>query len=231
MPDLRLATAVGAAIVLGTVELRRHLPESLRWLETQGRHRAAARIVDGIVRGEARSPSEPRGAGKPAELRVPRWGGVVAVIRHYPVLLLHGPRVGLRSVRRPLCAVRASAAGVACSEHRDPRRHAEQPGCRCGGNPKLGFPDAGAVPALQPVVSPQRGTRRRHCSRNGCGRLFHGRDEIRLYVSEPPSGPVGEAAGSPTNDKHPPLLDPVRWTRMECAGSQHRRYTCLQRSI
>ena len=50
----RAVFAFGALIALVTVVLRRHLPESPRWLEGQGSVTAAHAIVDGIAEGRVR---------------------------------------------------------------------------------------------------------------------------------------------------------------------------------
>jgi MFS family permease len=50
----RAVFAFGALIALVTVVLRRHLPESPRWLEAQGSVGAAHAIVDGIAEGQVR---------------------------------------------------------------------------------------------------------------------------------------------------------------------------------
>jgi MFS family permease len=53
----RLAFAMGATLGLGILFLRRHLPESPRWLFIHGREEEAERLVDGIE-GEVRESTE-----------------------------------------------------------------------------------------------------------------------------------------------------------------------------
>ncbi|MEO8993765.1 MAG: MFS transporter [Rhodanobacter sp.] len=53
----RAVFGFGAVIALMTVALRRLLPESPRWLESQGQADAAARIVDRIAQGQTRFPN------------------------------------------------------------------------------------------------------------------------------------------------------------------------------
>lgn len=86
----RAVFAFGALIALVTLVLRRHLPESPRWLEGQGDVTAAHAIVDGIAEGQVRFEpvsvvrrvDAPPGRGPLAGLRV--------LVRHYPGRLALG---------------------------------------------------------------------------------------------------------------------------------------------
>lgn len=86
----RAAFAFGALIALTTVILRRHLPESPRWLERQGRVTAAHAIVDRIAEGRLRFESASFGPQiHPAPARE-RLKSFSALIRHYPGRLALG---------------------------------------------------------------------------------------------------------------------------------------------
>jgi MFS family permease len=86
----RAVFAFGALIALVTVVLRRHLPESPRWLEAQGSLTAAHAIVDGIAEGKVRfetvSIDDPVHA---APGRGP-LEGLRILVRHYPGRLALG---------------------------------------------------------------------------------------------------------------------------------------------
>jgi len=86
----RAVFAFGALIALVTVVLRRHLPESPRWLEGRGSVTAARAIVDGIAEGRVRfeTPSIDRRAD-PAPERRP-LEGLRMLVRHYPGRLALG---------------------------------------------------------------------------------------------------------------------------------------------
>lgn len=90
----RAVFGFGALIALMTVVLRRHLPESPRWLESRGQSAAAAGIVDGIAQRQTRFPASWRTsgvdgfAGQPNQT-LPR-GGLRTLVREYPGRLALG---------------------------------------------------------------------------------------------------------------------------------------------
>lgn len=89
----RAAFAFGALIALTTLLLRRHLPESPRWLEKHGRQRAARAIVDGIAAGQVDFPSAPpqtRAEKRAGARREPPWQGLLTLARCYPGRLALG---------------------------------------------------------------------------------------------------------------------------------------------
>lgn len=90
----RAALAFGAVIALSTLLLRRHLPESPRWLEKQGRLLDAHAIVERIADGQvdfppqlARPPTDEAGT---AALADRPWQGLATLVRHYPGRLALG---------------------------------------------------------------------------------------------------------------------------------------------
>ncbi len=92
----RAAFGFGALIALTTLLLRRHLPESPRWLEKQGQAAAARAIVERIAQGQVAFPRQPRPqcapeAGVSAGSRRERpWQGLLTLVRHYPGRLALG---------------------------------------------------------------------------------------------------------------------------------------------
>jgi MFS family permease len=92
----RAAFAFGAVIALTTLLLRRHLPESPRWLEKQGRSLDAHAIVERIVAGQVDFPPQPQLARLPADdagnaARADRpWQGLATLARRYPGRLALG---------------------------------------------------------------------------------------------------------------------------------------------
>jgi len=85
----RAVFGFGAVIALLTLVLRRHLPESPRWLESQGRSAEAEHIVDCISQGRIEFPrSRPRtGAAMP---RPRALAGLGTLLRLYPGRLALG---------------------------------------------------------------------------------------------------------------------------------------------
>lgn len=89
----RAAFAFGALIALTTLALRRHLPESPRWLEKQGRARAAETIVEHIAQGRVDFPqelSEVRAGSRPTIGDERPWQGLLTLTRYYPGRLALG---------------------------------------------------------------------------------------------------------------------------------------------
>jgi MFS family permease len=86
----RAVFAFGALIALATVILRRHLPESPRWLESQGRSDAAAAIVDGIAAGRVRFASTPQVVNAAPEQHQDHISGLKQLLRDYPGRLALG---------------------------------------------------------------------------------------------------------------------------------------------
>ena len=90
-PDLgwRVAFGIGAALGLGVLLLRRHIPESPRWLMLHDRLPEAERVIGAIERrvGE-RAPASGEPPAKPMRLRVSSRTPVVrmalAILRDYP---------------------------------------------------------------------------------------------------------------------------------------------------
>ena len=79
----RAVFGFGAVIALLTLVFRRHLPESPRWLESQGQSAAAAGIVDRIAQGQSRFPDIRHAAGgAPSPPKAST--GVRALLRLYP---------------------------------------------------------------------------------------------------------------------------------------------------
>jgi MFS family permease len=72
----------GAVIAVGILFVRRHVPESPRWLATRGRDGQAEQVIAAIeahVTGHAGS-QPPRSAGRPAEHAMPEWGHIVQIL-------------------------------------------------------------------------------------------------------------------------------------------------------
>ncbi len=89
-PDLgwRVVFGFGGLIALSSAWLRRHLPESPRWLETAGRGHEAAAIVDAIAAGITDVPPPDT---MPIRHRVRRERlAVLALLRRYPARLALG---------------------------------------------------------------------------------------------------------------------------------------------
>lgn len=86
----RAVFGFGAVIALGTLVLRRHLPESPRWLESRGQVQAAGVIVDGIAAGRTVFAAQPRVAADAAPHRHARASGVGTLLRLYPGRLALG---------------------------------------------------------------------------------------------------------------------------------------------
>jgi MFS family permease len=86
----RAVFGFGALIALATVILRRHLPESPRWLETQGRVTAAQAIVDRIAEGQMRFDFASIGPRSEVAAAQVRSGGLAALVRQYPARLALG---------------------------------------------------------------------------------------------------------------------------------------------
>jgi MFS family permease len=86
----RAVFAFGALIALATLVLRRHLPESPRWLERQGSVTAAQAIVDRIAEGQVRFESTSLGPRVDVAPTYHRIGGLRALVRQYPGRLALG---------------------------------------------------------------------------------------------------------------------------------------------
>jgi MFS family permease len=86
----RAVFAFGALIALTTVILRRHLPESPRWLERQGSVTAARVIVDGIADGRIRFGSVSISPRTPPAAAGERIGGLRELVRYFPGRLALG---------------------------------------------------------------------------------------------------------------------------------------------
>ena len=81
----RAAFLLGAVLAVAILLVRRHVPESPRWLMTHGRPEEAQRIVADIERAAGVTPSTAAPAAAPHRGRVPRWAEVVHVlVRRYP---------------------------------------------------------------------------------------------------------------------------------------------------
>ncbi len=93
-PDLgwRVVFGFGGVIALSSAWLRRHLPESPRWLESVGRDAEARAILLGIEAGitQPPMPAHPR-ARPPARRRIGREGSAtMTLLRRYPGRLALG---------------------------------------------------------------------------------------------------------------------------------------------
>lgn len=89
----RAVFGFGALIALATVALRRHLPESPRWLESQGQTEAAADIVDRIAQAHTRFPKMATAKTWRGKKSLPGAGvltGLGTLIRRYPGRLALG---------------------------------------------------------------------------------------------------------------------------------------------
>ena len=85
----RAVFGFGAVIAFMTLVLRRYLPESPRWLESQGQTEAAAHIVDRIAAGQTHFPRIRREIGAaPSQTKAP--AGLRVLWRHYPRRLILG---------------------------------------------------------------------------------------------------------------------------------------------
>ena len=89
-PDLgwRVVFGFGGLIALSSAWLRRHLPESPRWLESAGRGREALAIVNGIEAGMTNLPAP---EATPIRHRVQReQHALLTLLRRYPARLALG---------------------------------------------------------------------------------------------------------------------------------------------
>lgn len=89
-PDLgwRVVFGFGGLIALSSAWLRRHLPESPRWLESAGHGSEAAAIVDAIAGGMTKAPPPD---ATPIRRRVQREKlAVLTLLRRYPARLALG---------------------------------------------------------------------------------------------------------------------------------------------
>lgn len=89
-PDLgwRVVFGFGGLIALSSAWLRRHLPESPRWLESAGRGREALAIVNGIEAGMTNMPAP---EAPPIRHRVQReQHAMLTLLRRYPARLALG---------------------------------------------------------------------------------------------------------------------------------------------
>jgi MFS family permease len=96
-PDLgwRVAFGIGAALGLGVLLLRRHVPESPRWLILHDRLLEAERVVDVIERRAGQHAPVSRPGTEPkirliASARTPVARMVVAILRDYPKRVVLG---------------------------------------------------------------------------------------------------------------------------------------------
>ena len=86
-PELgwRAGFLLGAVMALAILLVRRHVPESPRWLLAHGRAQEAERIVAAIEREAGVAPPVAAAAAAPARTRVPDWREVLHVlVRRYP---------------------------------------------------------------------------------------------------------------------------------------------------
>ncbi len=89
-PDLgwRVVFGFGGLIALSAAWLRRHLPESPRWLEANGQPQAAAELVAGIEAGLTRLPAPVPSAFRPRVRR--QANAFLTLLRRYPGRLALG---------------------------------------------------------------------------------------------------------------------------------------------
>ena len=81
----RIAFGLGGVLAFAILLVRRHVPESPRWLMAHGRAEEAVRIVADIERAAGVTPSSATPTAAPHSGRVPRWSEVVHVlVRRYP---------------------------------------------------------------------------------------------------------------------------------------------------
>lgn len=85
----RAVFGFGALIALMTLMLRRHLPESPRWLESQGQSAKAVSIVERIAQGQTSFPGS-RHATHTAPSRSGKLAGLGTLLRLYPGRLALG---------------------------------------------------------------------------------------------------------------------------------------------
>lgn len=90
-PELgwRFAFGLGALIALSTAILRRYIPESPRWLVSQGKSDAATKVVATVAAGQMASVSVPFAEGRHAP-RVRLWSQTRQLISQYPGRLALG---------------------------------------------------------------------------------------------------------------------------------------------
>lgn len=85
----RAVFGFGALIALMTLVLRQYLPESPRWLESQGQSAMAASVVDRIEQGEVRFPASHR-VERMASARPKAFAGLRTLWKLYPGRLALG---------------------------------------------------------------------------------------------------------------------------------------------
>lgn len=91
----RVAFGIGAVLGLGVLLLRRHVPESPRWLMLHDRLPEAERVIEGIERRVGKPSATPgtNGGGKirlMASARTPVARMVMAILRDYPQRVVLG---------------------------------------------------------------------------------------------------------------------------------------------
>jgi MFS family permease len=106
----RLAFGLGALLAVGVLIVRRHVPESPRWLFIHGREKDGERIVERIeeqVRAEDHELPEPEGT---ITIRQRRSIGIGLIARSV-FTLTRGVRCCARALHRPgvLCTTPSSA--------------------------------------------------------------------------------------------------------------------------
>ena len=81
----RAAFLLGAVLAVAILLVRRHVPESPRWLLAHGRAQEAERVVAGIERAAGVASPTATASVEPPRGRVPRWTEVAHVLaRRYP---------------------------------------------------------------------------------------------------------------------------------------------------